>query len=428
MPVYAYKGLNERGKEVKGLLDADSPRVLRTLLKKQGVRIIEHREEDQSKKSEGLFSATSTEIDLGRYFERITVADIALVTRQLATLLRSGIPLIEALGAIVDQVEGPKLKRIFSQVKTQVNEGSSLADSMGQHRDVFDDLYVSMVRAGEASGALDKVLARLADFTEAQAALRSQIQNAMFYPVIMLGIGSLIMVILFVVVIPRITKIFDQVKAELPPQTQFLIFMADLIKGYWFILFPVHRAAHLSASCGGRAPRPVVPTGTGSFFKAPIFGPVVRLVSIARFARTLATLLRSGVPVLSALDITKDVLNNHRLSEVVSDAREAIREGDSIAAPLKKSREFPPIVVHMIATGEKSGQLEEMLEHVADNYDFQVDQTSRTTHDPDRADYDYRHGGWRSIHRLLDSAANPPAIPARSLTRSNDYERLTDDG
>ncbi|MEL7371112.1 MAG: type II secretion system inner membrane protein GspF [Myxococcota bacterium] len=374
MPVYAYKGLNERGKEVKGLLDADSPRVLRTQLKKQGVRIVEHREEDPNKKSSsGLLSSTSTEIDLSRYFERITVADIALVTRQLATLIRSGIPLIEALGAIVDQVEGAKLKRIFGQVKTQVNEGMSLADAMGQHRDVFDDLYVSMVRAGEASGALDKVLSRLADFTEAQAALRSQIQNAMFYPVIMLGIGSLIMVILFVVVIPRITKIFEQVRAELPPQTQFLIFTANLIKGYWFILFPliglmIYGFMRWKASPAGR------PWWDRFVLRAPIFGPVVRLVSIARFARTLATLLRSGVPVLNALDITKDVLNNHRLSDVVSDAREAIREGDSIAAPLKKSGEFPPIVVHMIATGEKSGQLEEMLEHVADNYDFQVDQ------------------------------------------------------
>ncbi|MEQ8278820.1 MAG: type II secretion system inner membrane protein GspF [Deltaproteobacteria bacterium] len=373
MPVYAYKGLNEGGREVKGLLDADSPRTLRSLLKKQGIRITEHREEDRKRKSDGGAGSNATEIDIAKYFERVTVADIALVTRQLATLLASGITLIDALSAIVDQVEGEKLKRIFGSIKTAVNEGSSLADAMGQHTGTFDNLYVSMVRAGEASGALDSVLVRLADFTEAQARLKSKILSAMLYPVIMLGVGGVIMIILFVVVIPRITKIFEQVKAELPLQTKFLIFMADMIKGYWFILFPmmglaVYMFFRWKVSKKGR------PKWDRFTLKAPIFGPVVRLVAIARFARTLATLLRSGVPVLNALDITKDVLDNVRLADVVAEAREAIREGESIAAPLKKSGEFPPIVVHMIATGEKSGQLEQMLEHVADNYDFQVDQ------------------------------------------------------
>lgn len=375
MPVYAYKGLNPSGKEVKGLLDAESPRMLRTLLKKQGILIVDHHEEDKQDQNgkSGFASGAQTEIDLKKYFERITVAEIALVTRQLATLLRSGITLIDALTAIVDQVETEKLKRIFGQIKTQVNEGSSLADAMSQHKGVFDELYVSMVRAGEASGALDRVLTRLADFTEAQAKLRSRIMSAMLYPAIMVGVGGIIMIILFVVVIPRITKIFTQVKAELPLQTKFLIFTADIIKNYWFILFPAMGLAtylffRWKKSNSGR------PKWDRFVLVAPIFGPVVRLVSIARFARTLATLLRSGVPVLNALDITKDVLGNVRLAEVVSEAREAIREGDTIAAPLKKSREFPPIVVHMVATGEQSGQLEEMLEHVADNYDFQVDQ------------------------------------------------------
>ncbi len=371
MPVYAYKGLDLGGKEVKGLLDAESPKMLRTLLKKQGVRIVDHHEESQKK---GKVQITgSTEIDLKKYFERVTVADVALTTRQLATLLKSGITLINSLSAIVDQVENEKLKKAFGEIKTSVNEGSSLADAMGQHPAIFDHLYVSMVRAGEASGALDAVLVRLADFTESQARLRSKIMSAMLYPIIMLGIGSIIMVILFVVVIPRITKIFDQVKAELPIQTKILIFMADVVKGYWWLLVPsvvfgIVFFLRWKKSDKGR------PKWDRYILVAPIVGAVVRLVAIARFARTLATLLRSGVPVLNALDITKDVLNNVRLADVVAEAREAIREGESIAAPLKKSREFPPIVVHMIATGEASGQLEEMLEHVADNYDFQVDQ------------------------------------------------------
>jgi general secretion pathway protein F len=372
MPVYAYKGLDEAGGERKGLQDADTPKSLRAVLKKQGIRVVEFREANAKKISEGL-SGKATEIDLKKYLERISVADVALATRQLATLLRSGITLIDALTAIVDQLDNEKFKRVFGEIKTAVNEGSSLADAMGKHRQVFDELYVSMVRAGEASGALDRVLVRLADFTEAQAKLKSKILSAMLYPMIMLGVGTVIMVVLFVVVIPRITKIFDQVKAELPLQTKILIAIANVIKGYWFLLLPalagaVYGFLRWKQSKNGR------PKWDAFVLVAPIFGPVVRLVAIARFARTLATLLRSGVPVLAALDITRDVLNNLRLAKVVTEAREAIREGDSISAPLKKSGEFPPIVCHMVATGEKSGQLEEMLEHVADNYDFQVEQ------------------------------------------------------
>ncbi|MFO0723249.1 MAG: type II secretion system inner membrane protein GspF [Myxococcota bacterium] len=374
MPVFVYKGLDARGKEVKGMLDAESPKGLRAALKKDGIRIVEHREENApAGKKSAAAALASTEVDLAKYLERITVAEVALVTRQIATLLKSGITLIDALSAIVDQVEKEKMKRVFGAIKSAVNEGSSLAGAMSQHPEVFDTLYVSMIRAGEASGALDKVLIRLADFTEAQARLKSKILSAMMYPVIMMGVGSIIMVILFVVVIPRITKIFTQIKAELPMQTKFLIFVADIIKNYWWFLLMALGAAVYFFRRWKRSEKGRAAWDKG-MLKAPILGGIVRLVAVARFARTLATLLRAGVPVLNALDIVKDVLNNVRLAEVVSEAREAIREGESIADPLKRSREFPPIVVHMVATGEKSGQLEEMLENVADNYDFQVDQ------------------------------------------------------
>lgn len=384
MPVYAYRGLDGRGKEKRGLLDADSPKTLRTLLRKQGIRIIDHKEETsrgggrgakgvQEPRPAGLAGIGQIEVDFGGIFDRVDTAEIALVTRQLATLIRSGITLIDALSAIVDQVEGEKMKRVFGNVKTDVNEGSSLADAMAKHDAIFDHLYVSMVRAGEASGALDEVLQRLADFTEAQAKLKSKIMSAMLYPIIMVGVGSVIMLVLFLVVIPRVTKIFDQVKAELPLQTKILIGMADLLKGYWWALLPgtalaIYGFFRWKKSKRGR------PVWDRFALRAPLFGFIVRLVAIARFSRTLATLLRAGVPVLTALDITKDVLANVRLSEVVAEARDAIREGDSIAQPLRRSGEFPPIVVHMVATGESSGQLEQMLEHVADNYDFQVDQ------------------------------------------------------
>lgn len=377
MPVFAYKGLNDAGKEVRGVLDADSPKTLRALLKKQGVRIIEHREETGKRKggaaAAALSAAGATEIDFKRYFDRIDIEDVALATRQLATLLKSGITLIESLTAIVDQVESEKMKRVYGDVKAAVNEGSSLADALGQHPEVFDNLYISMIRAGEASGALDQVLVRLANFMEAQARLKSKIMSAMLYPIIMVGVGAIIMIILFVVVIPRITKIFEQVKADLPIQTKFLIMIADVVKGYWFLLIPGTALGIWFFSRWRKSPKGR-PKWDRFILSAPLFGTVVRMVAVARFARTLATLLRSGVPVLNALDIVKDVLNNVRLADIVNEARDAIREGESIATPLKRSKEFPPIVVHMIAIGEKSGQLEEMLENVADNYDFQVDQ------------------------------------------------------
>lgn len=375
MPVFIYKGLDTAGKEVKGMRDADSPKTLRAVLKKEGIRITEHREETAvaAKAAKKRIDFTSTEVDFKKMFERVTVADVALTTRQLATLLKSGITLIDSLSAIVDQVETDKMKKVFGSIKAAVNEGSSLANAMAQHPEVFNELYVSMIRAGEASGALDRVLIRLADFTEAQARLKSKITSAMMYPVIMMGIGSIILLILFVVVIPRITKIFTQVKAELPLQTKFLIFVADTMTNYWYLVFAVVAAGIFFFRRWKKTPK-----GRAIWDRftlaAPIFGGIVRLVAVARFARTLATLLRSGVPVLTALDIVKDVLNNVRLADVVTEAREAIREGESIADPLRRSKEFPPIVVHMVATGEKSGQLEDMLENVADNYDFQVDQ------------------------------------------------------
>lgn len=377
MPVYAFRGLQQGGKEVKGHRDADSPKALRALLRREGIRIIDHHEEtsrrgpgaDLARAGKGLF-------DLSAYAEKkVSVAELALTTRQLATLLRSGITLLESLGAIVDQAENPKLKRVFGEIKSDVNEGASMADAMTKHPKEFGELYVSMVRAGEASGALDGVLTRLADFTEAQSRLRSKVFGALLYPGIMLGVGSIIMAVMFVVVIPRITKIFSQLDVDLPIQTKILIFMANVSTSGWFWLLFVPTVAggvwYFREWKRSEAGRPKWDRFT---LAAPVFGPLVRLVSIARFSQTLATLLRAGVPILKALDITKDVLNNHRLAEVIQEAREAIREGDAIANPLRKSGEFPPIVTQMVAVGEKSGQLEDMLENIAQNYEFQVNQ------------------------------------------------------
>jgi general secretion pathway protein F len=306
------------------------------------------------------------------FFSRVSAQDLAIATRQLATLIAAGITLPESLTALVEQIEHPRLKKVMGSVKQRVNEGASLADALADHPRIFSSLYVNMIRAGESSGALDIVLTRLADFTEAQAALRNKLLGAMLYPAIMVVVGMAIVGILFVAVIPKVTKIFEDMNVALPWTTRILIAISSFARDYWYVLL---------------AGLPLLVWGAGRYLKTPkgrewwdkkqltlpIFGELLRMLALARFAKTLATLLSSGVPLLTALDIVKNIVHNSLLARVIEDARDAIREGESIAAPLKRSGQFPPLVHHMIAIGEKSGQLEEMLRNVAKSYDSQVE-------------------------------------------------------
>jgi general secretion pathway protein F len=303
---------------------------------------------------------------------RVKADDVAVATRQLAVLVNAGIPLVDALTALVEQVDHERLKRVLSAVKQRVNEGSSLADALAQHPKAFSTLYVNMIRAGESSGALDVVLFRLADFTESQARLRSKVLGTLTYPAAMLVIGSVIMGILFTVVIPKITKVFEDTKVVLPWTTRFLIGFSTFVHDWWWAIGLLQIAA-IYAFLRWRK----TPAGRARWdiwvLDAPIFGPLVRQVAVARFSRTLATLLKSGVPLLTSMDIVRNIVGNTRLAAVIEEARESIKEGESIAAPLKRSGEFPPLVYHMVAIGEKSGELEAMLGNVANAYDSQVE-------------------------------------------------------
>lgn len=365
MPVYQYKGLNDAGKSVKGILDAENKSALREVLKAKGIFVTDVSEGRDKSRPGG-------DIDFSRMLEFVSLRDIALITRQLATLLRSGIPLVESLSALTDQADKEELKNTLSDIRRQVNEGSGLANALREHPKHFSDLYVNMVRAGETAGNLEVVLARLTEFIEAQIELRSKVVGAMIYPIIMMFIGVVIMLLLFTFVIPKVTQIFKDQGAELPFLTQFLIGISDLLSNWWFIVFPA-----IGLAVWGFFRWKKTTKGTEKWdrfiLKVPMAGSLVRMIAIARFARTLGTLLSSGVPLLQALDIVKDILGNTRLVEVIEEARVDIREGDSIAPPLKRSGEFPPLVTHMIAIGEKSGQLEEMLENVAYSYNQQVD-------------------------------------------------------
>jgi general secretion pathway protein F len=376
MPVFEYRGLNAAGKQVKGLLEADSPKTLRSKLRTDGIfltDVLAQAEGSRAAVSKGAnASLVARDIDLRKLGRgRVNTDDVAIFTRQLSTLLGAGVTLVESLSALVDQVEKERFKRALSDIKQRVNEGSSLADAMGQHPKIFPSIYVNMVRAGEASGALDAVLTRLADFTENQARLQQKILSTMLYPAIMMVVGGGILVALMVFVVPKVTKIFETMKATLPLNTRILIATSNFFQAWWFILVPLMALGVWLFIRWTKSPKGK-PRWDRFTLKAPVVGNLVRLLSISRFARTLSTLLKSGVPMLAAMDIVKAVMTNTVLAEVVEKARDSIREGESIANPLKRSGEFPPLVYHMVAIGERSGQLEEMLTSVADNYENQV--------------------------------------------------------
>jgi general secretion pathway protein F len=367
MPVYAYKGLDSRGKNVGGIVDADSPKGARLKLRRTGVYTTELREERQQ-----VAAAESRTGDLSAYFERITPQDLALMTRQLATLVGAGLPLVECLGALADQVDNARQKRILSQVRERVVEGGTLADALKAHPRLFSDLYVNMVRAGEASGALDIVLIRLAEYTERSAQLRDKVRAALTYPMLMGLAGGAILFFLLSYVVPKVTRIFAETQQALPVMTVVLLAISNFAAGYWWLILGLVAAAVIGVRVSIRTP-----AGRLRFdrivLRIPYFGKVLKKVALARFARTLSTLLLGGIPLLQSLDIVKHVVTNLVLQNAIEDGRNAIREGQSMADPLKRSGLFPPLLVHMIAVGEKSGELEQMLARAADAYDNEVE-------------------------------------------------------
>lgn len=389
MPLYQYKALNARGKPVSGLQEADGPADLRQRLSQKGLYLTGFSEaggkaspravRGGGKATQGPRGAAkegggllSREVDLKRFFERVRPADVAVMTRQFGTLLKAGIPMTDALTALVEQQERPRLKEVLGQIREKVREGGSLADALGEHKGVFPDLYVNMVRVGEASGTLDLVLARLADFLEAQVRLRSKITAAMVYPVLMAGVAFLLVAMMMTFVIPRMVDLFADMGGELPLVTRILITISNLFTKTWFITFPAIIAGIWAFRRWIRTERGRVRWDRFKL-RVPIFGAVVRLVAVSRFGRTLATLLNSGVPVLTSLDIVRTIVGNVLLAKAIDDAKVAVREGESLAGPLQRSGLFPPMMTHMIAIGEKTGQLEEMLGNVADAYDAEVD-------------------------------------------------------
>ena len=370
MAVYEYKGFDGSGAESTGIVDADSPKTARQKLRRQGVFPTDVWEQKAGQATRG--KGISVQIDFSRILQRVKVQEVAAMTAQLSTLVGAGVPMVESLTALIDQVDNPALKVIMTEVREDVNQGDALASALQKHPKAFDDLYINMVAAGESSGALDVVLARLADYTDAQVRLRGKVTSALVYPVLMGCISLLIVSGLFLGVIPRIRRIFDSMGAGLPLLTRIMLGISELLQGWWWAFILLTIALLVGVQRWVRTP-----SGRAKWHRwklnMPIFGRVNRLVAVSRFCRTFSTLLDSGVPILSAVAITKNVVQNDILAAAIEGAGKNIREGESIAGPLRESGEFPPLVTHMIAIGEKTGELEPMLARVSDSYDQQVE-------------------------------------------------------
>ncbi len=368
MAVFEYRGiLVSTGKNVQGLRDAENMKALRGILRRDGILLTTATEEQAAQEEK------KGKLDLKRFFNRPSVAEIAIMTRQLSTLIKAKIPLFEALTALIDQVEKEALQRTLTNVRDQVREGTAFADALKEHPAIFGDMYVNMVRAGEASGTLEGVLARLTEFMDKQAKLRGKVTSALAYPIMMFIIAVILISVLMVAVVPKVTGIFANMGKALPWYTSLLINLSSFTASFWWLIIIAIAAGIYFFRRWKRTPEGRMKWDT-IVLSMPLFGPLVQRVAISRFSRTLATLLNAGVSLLKAMAIVKDVLGNAALEKVIEDATSSIREGQSIADPLKASGRFPPMVIHMIAIGEKSGQLEEMLENVADAYDSEVDQ------------------------------------------------------
>jgi general secretion pathway protein F len=371
MPIFAYHGLSPDGRTVDGVIDADSPRTARGKLRELGIFPTELAEEASVRAR-----PSSVRRWLPGFGRRIAAPELALLSRQLSALLGAGVQLVDALGALSDQTTHAVAKRTLSQVRESVREGASLADSLGAHPEIFSDLYVGMVRAGEAAGALEAVLDRLAEYSERQSEFTSKVRGALTYPLIMMVVGALIVGFLVSYVVPQVSSIFQQQHAVLPLITRVLIGFSDFCTGYWLELL-IGLIILIAAIAGGLS----TPRGRRFYdralLRAPFLGQTIVRVICARFARTLATLLKSGVQLLPALTAVKRVVTNGLLAEAIEQSRDSIREGHGMGQTLQRSGLFPPLLVEMIKVGERSGELEDMLERVADNYEREVDNSLR---------------------------------------------------
>jgi len=365
VPVYTYKAFTSAGQLKTGIADADSPREARLKLRREGLLVTDiDVVQNLSEKKTSRWRRPGV--------RRKTVRELPQITRQLATLLRAGIPLNDALKALVEQIESRSLEAVFRDVREKIGQGASFAEGLEQHPAVFPPLYVSMVRAGEAAGNSDIVLERLANFMLKQSKMRNKVFAALMYPMIMVLVGGIVVAVLMTKVVPKLIVLVKSRGGELPLPTAILESASNFLVSYWYLLVLAIVVINMGISAmrrteGGRY------AWDRFMLNLPVFGDLFKKQAIARFAVTLSTLLKTGVNVLDAIKIVREIVANSVLQRVLDDLHSAILQGADIATPLKKSGVFPPAVGYMIAIGEQTGDLESVLDRLAEAYDLEVD-------------------------------------------------------
>ena len=366
MAAFEYKALDAKGKSKKGSIEADNARQARQRIKEQGLMPVEMTEA-KAKTAKGSTPSTS--------FKRgISTPDLALITRQISTLVQSGMPLEECLKAVAEQSEKPRIRTMLLAVRSKVTEGYSLADSLADYPHMFDELFRAMVAAGEKSGHLDAVLERLADYAENRQKMRSKLLQAMIYPVVLVVFAVTIVSFLLATVVPKIVEPIIQMGQELPQSTQFLLASSEFIQDWGIQLLLLIIGVIVLIKTALKRPG-VRLSWDRKLLSIPLIGKIAKGINTSRFARTLSICTSSAIPILEGMKVAVDVMSNHHVKQQVLQASDSVREGASLRKALDHTKLFPPMMLHMIASGEQSGQLEQMLTRAADNQDQSFEST-----------------------------------------------------
>lgn len=364
MAEFSYKAKAPNGTVMEGIIEAAEQRAAVDKLRGQKYIILEINEAKKSAIDQFIKS-------LG-FKPKVKSKDLVLFSRQLSTLVSAGVPIVQGLSILIEQIENKVFKNIVEKIQEDIESGQSIADALKKHPNAFTDLYVAMIRAGEMGGILDVILERLSSYLEGAEALKGKVKGAMVYPMVVGIIAGVVTLFLLTVVIPTFKEIFESFGAELPLITQFLINLSDFLRKWIIAVILVPIGLFIGFKQFRKTPFGELKTDEIAL-KIPVFGILLKKVAVAKFTRTFGTLIKSGVPILQALDTVAKTAGNKVIENAILEAREAIREGERIADPLRRSAIFPPMVIQMISVGEETGNLDTMLSKISDFYDQEVD-------------------------------------------------------